>query len=204
MAHLQWKDGEGYDIHVLRGGPPSKALDQSLDLDPQFPPAQFPLTFTPHFKGQPNAFGLKVDTTTGEVTAAAQPNPPDAKFPNFNFLMTANQTLAGSTLDTVIRIHIHDSIKKIWLTPSSLIVHEDADDRRFTVLALFDDDTVGDITEWPQLTYAVPDPAVVSVKVLNRGDLFMGEPEVIGGRLLGRVDPDENPDETHESRKCTG
>ena len=26
---LRWKEGEGYDIHVLRGGPTSKPLDMA-------------------------------------------------------------------------------------------------------------------------------------------------------------------------------
>src|SRR5262245_27762733 len=33
VERLLWKEDEGYDIHVLRGGPASKALDSALVLD---------------------------------------------------------------------------------------------------------------------------------------------------------------------------
>jgi hypothetical protein len=197
MANLlMWKDGEGYDIVVLRNQVPSKALDSTLDIDPNFPLAQFPLQFDPHFKGAPNAQGVQVDTTTGVVTASPAPTP------NLrSFVMTARQT--GTSLETVIRFHVRESIKKIWLTPSSLTTHEGADECRFTVLAQFDDDTVGDITDWPQLTYDVSNPsslppAAIAVHVFNRGDDFNGAPETIGGRVHGRVIPGETPDQPHD------
>jgi hypothetical protein len=195
---LEWKEGEGYDIHVLRGsdattpGLPSKALDASFKT-------QFQLAFEPHFKGAPRAtaLGLSVVTGTGVVTATAHPSTSQPKLRNF--LMTARQDdQQGNIFETVIRIHVHDSIKKIWLTPSSLTIHEFADECRFTVLALFDDDTVGDITEWPQLAYTVPSslpPQAIPVHVLNRGDMFRGpdgeeKEEIIGGRLRGQLLPE--------------
>jgi hypothetical protein len=197
MAHLlMWKDGEGYDIHVLRNQVSSKALDSKFDIDPNFPLSQFPLEFEPHFKGAPNAQGVQVDTTTGVVTASPAPAP------NLrNFLMTARQT--GTNLETVIRVHIHDSINRIWLTPPSLTTHEGADECRFTVLAQFDDDTIGDITEWPQLSYSVSNPlslppSAIAVHVSNAGDDFSGEKEAFGGRLQGRVIPGETPDQPHD------
>jgi len=177
-----WKEGEGYDIHVLRTPQnmpklPSKLLNASFEIDPQF--AQFPLTFIPHFKGNQ---GVTVNTTTGVVTASP---PPDPHNKLRNFLMTARQDVGqGQIFENIIRIHLHESIHKIWLTPSSLTVHAGDSDCRFTVLALFDDDTVGDITDWPKvmkLTYSSAAGYVVSV--LNAGDLFKGEEEVIGGRL---------------------
>jgi hypothetical protein len=146
---LVWKDDEGYDIHVLRGEAPSKPLDESfVNLDPD----GLALAFDSHFKGAPNNpnLGVAVNSITGEVTAAAQPSPP--RFPNFNFLVTARQTLVGDKLEALIRIHIHDNIDKIWLTPATLTIHTHSDDCRFTVLALFSDGVVGDITDWPQVT----------------------------------------------------
>jgi hypothetical protein len=161
---LLWKEGEGYDIHVLRGGPASKALDGSLLLDQST--NALPPVFAAHFKGAPNNFGVDVNTATGEVTASPHPGSDQPKFPNFNFLMTARQVVGGAaTYETKIRIHIHDSIEKIWLTPSTLTVHVGSDEHRFTVLALFDDGTVGDITDWPQphLTFKSSDANIVDV-----------------------------------------
>jgi hypothetical protein len=195
---LMWKDSEGYDIHVLRGMPASKALDESLNLDAN---GVLP-SFKPHFTGAPDNpnLGVSVNTSTGEVTAAAQNPPSRPQLPDFNFLMTARQVLVGSQSETMIRIHIHDSIKKIWLTPKTLTVHQDADNARLTVLALFGDDTVGDITEWPQLNYDVPSlsgmpDAARRLKVLNTGETFKGEAEPFGGRLWARPPPpgDDNP-----------
>src|SRR5262249_5737267 len=152
---LVWKDGEGYDIHVLRTPQgvsplPSKPLDASFEIDPQF--TQFPLTFIPHFKGNQ---GVTVNSATGAVTATTSPSQTDKLR---NFRMTARQDVGqGRIFENIIRIHLHESVQKIWLTPASLTVHVDDSDCRFTVLALFDDGTVGDITDWPKamkLTYA--------------------------------------------------
>src|SRR5215217_6530613 len=128
---LEWKEGEGYDIHVLRGGSASKALDGSLHLDQST--SALPPVFVPHFKGAPNNHGVDVLTSTGEVSATAHPGSPQPKFPNFNFLMTARQIVGGvGTYETEIRFHIHDSIQNIWLTPSTLTVHVGSDECRFT------------------------------------------------------------------------
>jgi hypothetical protein len=161
-APLNWLDGEGYDLHVLRNGPPSKALDASIDFDQQFPAASFPLVFTPHFKGAPNSQGISVNTTTGAVTATAAPAPKLR-----NFLMTVSQARGTDSAETRIRIHIHDSIQKIWLTPATLTVPgvsaAQPDLYKFTVLALFDDDTMGDITDWPQVTLKSADTSIADV-----------------------------------------
>jgi hypothetical protein len=131
---LLWKDGTGYDIHVLRGGPPSKPLNDNLLLDTGSN-ARLP-TFTAHFKGAPNNFGVDVDAGTGAVTAASQPGGGSPKFPNFNFLITAQQIVGGaSTKETTIRIHVHDTLQKIWLSPATLTIHLGADECRFSVLA---------------------------------------------------------------------
>jgi hypothetical protein len=167
VERLLWKEDEGYDIHVLRGGPASKALDSALVLDSST--NALPPKFTPRFKNAAN-LGVSVDPKTGEVTAQPQPAT-GTKFPNFNFIITAQQIIGGSgTLETKIRVHVHESIQQIWLTPSTLSAHIGADERRFTVLALFDDGTVGDITNWPspQLVLTSSDPNVVTVLLDGR------------------------------------
>jgi hypothetical protein len=184
VNHLQWKEGEGYDIYVLRGvddqhrAPESKALDKNFEIDPNFPLAQFPLEFVARFKGAPNAHGVKVDTATGVVIATASPAQPKLR----NFLITARQDVGGgNTNETIIRIHVHDSIQKIWLTPSTLTVRRGSDEQRFTVLALFDDGVVGDITEWPQLTYRSSNATVVSVANTGDPDPLSSQPVALGG-----------------------
>jgi hypothetical protein len=184
---LFWNSGEGYDIHVLRGatpgqkGPASKRLDKAL-----FTTGGGTLTFIPHFLNAPNGHGVDVDLVTGAVTAKGHPST-TTKLPNFSFLMTAREVIGGvSTNETIIRIHVHDGIQKIWLTPPALTIHQAHPESRFTVLALFDDGTVGDITEWPQLKYQSNKPTVV--KVLDTGQTGPdGNPVPFGGLLESQV-----------------
>jgi len=167
---LEWNDGEGYDIHVVHGAP-SKPLDQSFDFSTsQFPLAQFPLEFVPHFKGAPSAHGVKVNTSTGvvEVQSSYKTMSPKLR----NFLMTARQkdpaTNAGVT-ETLIRIHVHDSIGKIWLTPPTLTIHMGgAPECKFTVLAQFDDDSIGDVTDWTQISWSSANQNNVKVDPATR------------------------------------
>jgi hypothetical protein len=184
---LLWAPGEGYDIHVLRGkmpgtnGPASKRLDKALGTI-----AGSTLTFIPQSLNSPNNFGVDVDQTTGVVTAKGHLNAAP-KFPNLSFLLTAHEaTSSGATNETIIRIHVHDGIQKIWLTPAALTIHQAHPESRFTVLALFDDGAVGDITEWPQLRYQSNKPTVV--KVLNTGQTGPdGKPVPFGGLLESQV-----------------
>jgi hypothetical protein len=204
---LEWNDGEGYDIHVLRGGPASKPLDQSLHVD-----AQFPLAFEPHFKGAPNSpgLGVQVDTATGAVTATA---PAAGQGKLRNFLMTAFQDLGGGNrAETVIRIHVHDSIDKIWLTPSTLNVHQGSSERRFTVLALFDDGVIGDITDWSQLRYTSSDQSAVTVANVGDPDPLSPRPVsvggvfnavTVGGQSTITVTLDLNSPQTHKTATAT-
>src|SRR4051794_28871667 len=172
---LIWKEGEGFDLHVLRKGPASPPLTNSFDIDPQFPLAQFPLQFVASFKGAPSNHGVTVDVLTGSVTAVAHPNASEPKLRNF--MMTARQTIppasGGQIFETKMRVHVHETIQKLWLTPATLTVHTRADECKFTVLALFDDGSVGDITDWPQLAFTSADPNAVSVM---QGNILVAEP----------------------------
>jgi hypothetical protein len=56
------------------------------------------------------------------------------------------------------RVHIHESVKQIWLTPAALTVHVAADRPKFTVLAEFEDGVVGDITAWTNLSWSSTAP----------------------------------------------
>jgi hypothetical protein len=163
---LIWNDGEGFDIHLVRLGPASKDLTASFQIDPQFPLTQFPLLFTPLFRGAPAVHGLSINTGTGEVTPLANPG---SKLRNFLMLATQDITGQSLTFQTIIRFHIHDSVDKIWLTPSTLTVHTGFDECRFTVLAQFNDKVVGDITDWPQVSLQSADPN--SVQILSDGKL---------------------------------
>lgn len=155
---LKWKDNEGGDIHLLRNGPASKPLIDALDLDPS---QKSQVVFIPRLQAGSDVHGVEVVSATGVVSAIT---PPDASFPKVrNFILTAIFGQSGQNFEIEIRIHIHDSVKDIWLTPPTLTIHKDSDECRFTVLARFNDNCVGDITEWAQLAYRSDNLSVASV-----------------------------------------
>ena len=147
-APLTWKAGEGYDIHLLRDGPASKRLADALDLGDVKPDT---VTFIP--RGLVGTdFGVEIDARTGVVKASLHPDQSKPKVTNF-LLEVLGSDAVGVQSQTQIRIHVHDGLDHIWLTPSSLTIHKDANECRFTVLAGFNEGVVGDITDWPQLSY---------------------------------------------------
>jgi IgA Peptidase M64 len=162
---LRWKDDQGADIHLLRTGPESRRLVDGLDIDS----GQSSLVnFVPQIQGNVTDHGIELQADVGIIKALSHPNP---DFPRVNnFLITAVfDDSAGHTDETEIRIHVHDAVKEIWLTPPALSVHQGSDECRFTVLARFNDESVGDITDWSGLTFQSGDESVV--KVLNTGVL---------------------------------
>jgi hypothetical protein len=74
---------------------------------------------------------------------------------------------------SAIRIHIHDSIKSAWLTPSALDVREGTDRLRFSILAEFNDKAtldfpiIGDISTHPGIEWESNDPDFVFVDPHN-------------------------------------
>jgi hypothetical protein len=95
--------------------------------------------------------GITVDHATGAVTVAATLIEP---FPR-NFLLEVQAVSGTNTFKELIRIEVHRSIQRIWLTPSRLTVRarrnvalpQTLKSSKFAVRALFDDDVVGDISE---------------------------------------------------------
>jgi len=153
------REFEGYDLHVLRNTsslPLRSVLVVGEDngnivrADGALPADVVGFVFFPEFAGLAapgNALdcgGVRFVPQTGVVTALA--NPPTPRLRSFlvrvQVLRQGNPPLAGPPL----RVHIHESVTEIWLTPSPLTIAGDADGQRLTVLARFDDDTVGDIT----------------------------------------------------------
>src|SRR4029079_8554965 len=83
-----------------------------------------------------------------------------------NFIMDAvvhDTSPGGLELRQKIRIHVHNSIQSIWLTPRTLTVHQNAAHVRFTALARFDDGVVGEIDDDDTLRWTAITPASVNV-----------------------------------------
>jgi hypothetical protein len=184
----------GYDLHVLAGEstPPLNdrlvfqrkdaggnvtnhfASTKSIPPDWAAKPADVDAKFVAEFKadgpqaaGKHAGHGIEVEEATGKVEIAAAL--PATRL--YNFLIKAELTdKADNTppLSIRIRVHVHESIQKIWLTPRKLIVRSGATNQRFTVLAEFDDGSYGDITGRTDLGFSSSNNAgVVSVDVAS-------------------------------------
>jgi hypothetical protein len=157
---LSLRGFEGYDIHVLRNTTslPLRSILMLLEdnnnltrADSATLPAdvngilflgQFAAA-GPQQQNSLSGHGVRLDIRTGEVTAT--PNPPTPQLRSFIVTATVQRT-GLAPLQIPIRFLIHESVTEIWLTPSTLTLPGDAAGQRLSVLARFDDDTIGDIT----------------------------------------------------------
>jgi hypothetical protein len=173
---LAWKEGAGYDVHLLRGGRKSAPLRDFLVLDGRALTSSEAdlVAFVPHLIAGSDKHGVEIDSQTGTVRALAHPDPGFPKVTNF-LLSAVFPDSGGITREVEIRIHVHDSINAIWLTPRTLTIHLDANECRFTVFARFSDRVVGDITDW--------DPSELSFQSADHNVVQFSS----GGRLKAMV-----------------
>ncbi|MEO8588226.1 MAG: hypothetical protein ABI432_02570 [Flavobacteriales bacterium] len=135
----------------------SQNTDVALRIIPRF--RNLAGTGNKHSNGQ-----VEVDIATGAVTLLPFIGPVTKP----NFIVDVEATDLSTTPNAVhrarIRVHIHRSIKRVWLTPDPLTVHlfttgpasGGANVGRFSFRAEFDDGTVGDITELPGVAWNHP------------------------------------------------
>jgi hypothetical protein len=180
-TRIAWRFSDHFDIHLLRGK--KRRLDELLLLhqadgtqptgrDRPLPADVASLTFVPRIKGAAaggvvNAHGVKVDTGTGEVEAVS-PAPAPPLLSNLAVEARCQVNDAGApggvrNLVATMRIHVHTSVTRAWCTPTPLSIHKGADGQRLSVLAQFDDLTVGDITNHPGLAWVSAVPGKVAV-----------------------------------------
>lgn len=172
-VRIFWNGGQGFDIHVLKGETSPSLLPLLVIVNDSTPPtgtfanaATLPadvdtITFTPNFLSvttPPSHGGISVNTASGAVTVASPlPAPPRLQ----SFVIEAAVTTKPPNPRTLgpipIRVCVHDSITDFWLTPNPLTLRQNADGQQLTVLAEFDDDTVGDISRRPGITWASSD-----------------------------------------------
>lgn len=183
------------DIHLLPGMV-SPRLDQLMFIEDETPdpkrsdtkPGGITPTFQALIAGPPEDRGVIFNEATGEVEIMS-PLPAGPRLRSFIVVCGCNE---GSNIFTVsIRVHVHESIDAMWLTPSVLHVRQGAENMRFGVLARFKDDLViGDITNWSQFVKPNPpdpdDRTFVHLKNDNAPALAWSSPNV-GGVT---VDPD--------------
>jgi hypothetical protein len=173
IKSMRWTDDGHQDIHVLRGQTSRNLLQTLLFTDDSgmvtaesyFFTApthnDVNLRFKPLFVGAIapgskvySGHGVDVDITTGQVTVAAtSPGPHSPN--NFIIEVEAENLTGGKKFYEKVRIHIHKSVTAIALTPHDLTIRPKGPTRidteftyyRFTLRALFDNATMGDLTQ---------------------------------------------------------
>lgn len=67
------------------------------------------------------------------------------------------------TSELIIRIRVHKDIKELWIGNNQVTVPQGFDNYVLSVYAIFDDDTIGDISSHPYLTFSSSSPGKVQI-----------------------------------------
>lgn len=171
-----WSSDRGLDLHVLSGQSTPNLFASHLAftkmdgkgefaksyLDDPSNLSDVTVEFTPLIKGTLTGDlfkggGVEVNKKTGVVKVA---NPlPDPHLRNFILQAEVTNSADGKKYTLLIRIHIHKSVTNFWLTPDTLTIRPNGTPRpdetkyKFTARALFDDGTLGDVTENHGITW---------------------------------------------------
>ncbi|MGB7948046.1 MAG: M64 family metallopeptidase [Candidatus Binatia bacterium] len=187
----------GRDLHLVRGQK-SEPLDRNLlfGIVPEggknaaeylAEKNDVTLEFKPLFKGVKNGdlaegHGIHFNIKTGEIQVDGAA--PATVKSNFIIEAVAKNLPDGPSFTETIRIHVHPSVVRMWLTPDRLVVRPSEPTRpedtsyRFTVRAEFSDGVVGDVTENHGLTWS-PSANVSS-------GLFGGRLTIASGNTAGQ------------------
>lgn len=177
ITGIEWKSGEGHDIHLLRGGrraPLRDLLDFTLpdgstedaatyladnaDVELDFQASFTNVIDEDSLPPTCTGFGITINFRTGSIRVDPPPTP-DPVIHNFLVHATAVDTSDGKEYRTSIRVHLHDKVISAWLTPAILTLRPEVAPRpqttgvRFSVRAEFDDGTVGELTNHPDLEW---------------------------------------------------
>ena len=151
LTDVFWPWTHAYDLHLLPGMT-SPRLDQLLWTDDtrgtkraDAPHPGVTVSFKAAFFGAPAGHGVTMNATTGQITVAS-PLPAGSRLRSFPVDGTA---VEGTTrVSARVRVHVHDGLTMVWLTPNPLTARRDAKDIRLSLLAQFTDGVIGDITNW--------------------------------------------------------
>ncbi|MFB9316052.1 hypothetical protein [Cryptosporangium minutisporangium] len=165
MTAIRWADEQQYDVHLLRGT--TRLLAESLILErddgPPVSAQNLPaglnvsVSFAARTVLDRPRHGVTIRAADGFLDADTNP-PSGALVRNFMVVAGVIDQVSGKTFEQRIRVHLHTSVARMWLTPATLAIRSGADGSRFTVLARFDDGTIGDVTNWPNLIWTVTEP----------------------------------------------
>ena len=154
VTGIFWPFINSRDIHLLPGLV-SPRLDQLLMIKDttgntwaSSPHAGVTVAFTPQFSGAPDSHGVRVNTSTGEVSVDDRAWLSAPRLRSFLIEIVVADPTAATPFSTRIRVQVHEKVTRMWLTPSPLTVRLTARNVRLSVLAAFDDGTIGDISNW--------------------------------------------------------
>jgi hypothetical protein len=181
IRRLFWDAGSNRDVHLLRGQTSRDLTSTGLrvvDENGDMPSAENYLlltpndhiVFTPRFKrasppgtDYENAdLGFRVNARTGAVTAALAHTRIKHNF--VIEIRAQNQDGSTSTNTETIRVHVHNSVADLWLTPERLTVRPTGATRpegttsRFSLRVQFDTGVVGDLTDQHGVTWTSEGP----------------------------------------------
>jgi hypothetical protein len=200
ITRIAWGYEFERDVHVL-AGQKTRTLNDTLFIYDSTAPggtlattylpahATVSLTFNALFKGAPTAIGLNVDPVTGQVTVDGA-LPPLHKN-NFIIEVTVTDSADHSTASEVIRVHIHQKVKSVALTPAQMTVRpsmaplsgSEPTNYRFTVRATFDDDTMGDLTTGHGVTWSPSANVSADGRIILDSSSAIGVPMTITATL---------------------
>jgi hypothetical protein len=153
------------------------------------------LEFRPVFKAQDRGatfegLNIAVNKLTGAVSFTSV-TPPARTRSNFTLECFVTQNTGGINPAVIppalIRVHVHPRVRRIWMTPDTLVVRRltptGPNDlkSRFTVRAEFTDDTVGDITELHTVIYMPVENVVPGGNAAGR--LKIGAGNAVGATI---------------------
>jgi hypothetical protein len=178
LESVEWATDEGYrgyDFHLVRFG--SQAAGQKNSSAPLRPMLRYkflegvlepvPPGKTTFSLNLPELakYGIELDAQEGIITLTAAAPATVIR----NVIVTATVTHELGTQSTRIRVHLHDKLTKAYLVPLPRLLLRIGTQARCSVLADFEDKTVGDLSYDPDLAWdVVSGPISISS---NDGDI---------------------------------
>jgi hypothetical protein len=157
VESIYWPGIADRDLHLLPGLT-SPRLDHLLAIGDSAgnvrgdnPPTGVTVTFAAQLAVPPATVGVPVDPGTGEITVLSPLLPATATAPRLrSFVVDATVTdpVVATPFTASLRVFVHERLVDLWLSPSTLTVRQGAKNMRYSVLAKFDDGTIGDVTNW--------------------------------------------------------
>jgi hypothetical protein len=106
------------------------------------------VTYTAKLRDTPAGHGIDLTEATGQLSMLLPAPPPGLR----SFILTATGTEGTRTSFRMpTRVHVHEEIQQLWLTPDPVTLHRAADGIRLSVMARFTDGVIGDVTNWGAL-----------------------------------------------------